>query len=86
MHLQTSFENGEDQPLLYWDYVLSDSFAETIENMFYFSFLLKLEVIEFWWSNDYQQLLFVPNFDIIDKSKFGVRAAAKNKKRNISAQ
>ena len=84
-YVQTGFETKNDQPLSYWDYVLSDSFAETIENMFYFSFLLKLEVIEFWFSKDYEQLVFVPNFDIIDESKFGLRKEAqKNKKRNIS--
>ena len=36
------------EPLFYWECVMSDSFAETVENMFYLSFLLKLKVIVCW--------------------------------------
>ena len=86
MASQTGFKNSNDEPFAYWDYVLSDSFAETVENMFYFSFLFKLQVIEMWFSDEYRNLLFVPNFDMIDESKFGRRTATKNKKRNLSAQ
>ena len=43
-------ENGKfvGEPLFYWECVMSDSFAETVENMFYLSFLLKLKVIVCW--------------------------------------
>lgn len=39
--MQKYIENGE-QPIKYYDYIIdTDDFANTVENMFYFSFLIR---------------------------------------------
>ena len=43
--------NGHE-PFFYWECVMSDSFSETMENIFYLSFLLKLGVIVAWVSGE----------------------------------
>merc|ERR1712142_865095 len=78
-------ENGKfvGEPLFYWECVMSDSFAETVENMFYLSFLLKLKVIVCWESADYNAVVMVPDYDAIRESKF---AKGGHKKRNKITQ
>ena len=73
------------KPLCYWSFIASDDYAETVENCFYMSFLFKLEVIQFWDSEAYEDVVFVPNFTVIDNSKFGSRAAQGRRKQNIAA-
>jgi len=67
------------EPLFYWECVMSDSFAETVENMFYLSFLLKLKVIVCWESVDYNAVVMVPDYDAIRESKFAKGQKKRNK-------
>ena len=41
-----SYEGQE--PLYFWEIVISDSYSETVENMFYMTFLSKLNLIYIW--------------------------------------
>lgn len=64
-----SYEGQE--PLYFWEIVISDSYSETVENMFYMTFLSKLNLIYIWESENYNSVVFVPNYGIIERSKFG---------------
>ena len=39
--------NEPTEPIFFWEFVISDSYCETVENIFYLSFLVKLKVIRF---------------------------------------
>ena len=36
------------EPLYFWEIIMSDSYAETIENIFFFTFLSKQKLIYLW--------------------------------------
>lgn len=72
--------NGHE-PFFYWECVISDSFSETMENIFYLSFLLKLGVIVAWESADYNAVVMVPDYEAIKHSKFGSESKEKKTKR-----
>lgn len=78
-------EETDPQPISYWAFIMSDDYAETVENAFYMSFLVKLEVIQLWHSAEFDDVVFVPAFETIDKSKFGTKSAQAHRKKDIAA-
>ena len=74
------FVNQNEDPLSYWELVISDSFSETIENIFYVSFLLKEGVLVVFESEEWAYEIVVPDYDRIEnKSKWSRKSAAANK-------
>jgi len=69
------------EPIFYWEFVISDSYSETVENIFYLSFLIKLKVIRFSDCEDYNAISMAPDYDEIRKSKFGTEGKAKKRSR-----
>ena len=59
------------QPLPFWEVMISDKYYETVENLFYMSLLARLKIIKIWESEDYNSVVFVPDYDVLAKSKFG---------------
>jgi hypothetical protein len=55
----------------YWESIISDSFSETISNIFYLAFLLKLKLFYLWDSPSFDALMLVPDYEQIENSKFG---------------
>jgi len=76
---------SDPEPLSYWSFIMSDDYAETVENAFYMSFLVKLEIIQLWHSELFEDVVFVPVFETIDKSKFGTKSAQAHRKKDIAA-
>lgn len=60
-----------EQPLPFWEIFISDKYSETIENLFFITILSKLKIIKIWESQDFNSVVFVPDYDVLHKSKFG---------------
>ena len=73
--------NIEEEPLFYWECILSDNYAETCENMYNLSYILKEKVLKIWDSEFYNALVMIPDYDAIKESKFGPQGVAKNSSR-----
>jgi len=68
-----SFEtdvNEKHQSFDYWESVIGEEFSHTVENIFYMSFLMKEGIIVAW-IDEYDQVVFAPNYEKLAKSKFG---------------
>ena len=71
-------ETTDDEPLYYWECVISDDYAETIENIYNLSHILKEKVLKIWDSSHYDAVVMIPDYEAISHSKFGSQGRNKN--------
>ena len=74
-------ETTDDEPLYYWECVISDDYAETIENIYNLSHIFKEKVLKIWDSSHYDAVVMIPDYEAISHSKFGSQGKNKNNSR-----